>query len=152
MKKILKVDKFRISDTKRVPIYSYSFFWNTEVLRTESYIDQSDSLNLTPLSQLREKDTPSSPLSPSSSYSFSAPLPPSLPSVPTSSPIKEQCTYPNCQNTAHNFFKTVRLNTYGLIHGLPQWTALRRSNIFLCYCCLNFVPLQDLKRNPPGKT
>ena len=33
----------------------------TEVLRTESYIDQRDSLNLTPPSQLREKDTPSSP-------------------------------------------------------------------------------------------
>ena len=131
------------------------------------HVDQGDSLLLTPPSQLREKDTSSSPLSPSSSHPFLSPMPEQAPAIlahsTTSAPVpppppplesspshtKEgKCTFPGCSKTSTNFFKRTKLDVSNVNYRGTKQISLH-SNVFVCDLHLKFVPLQEMRKNPP---
>ena len=108
----------------------------------------SPSLSPTPPSSLHDTDikSPSSPPSPLSSHS-SLKCPSTNKTCETS---KEECTYNGCTNPAQNFFQDVRLHQKFMYpNGVNSSGLIRRKNVFLCDLCLKYVPLPDLRKNPP---
>ena len=60
-------------------------------------------------------------------------------SSPPSSISKQKCSSSQCTNQAENFFSTTNI------------FKIHYKNIFICDACTRFIPLKELKKNPPIK-
>ena len=125
-----------------------------EKLRSEdSQIESQMVLELSLEGRVKDFSPPPplSPPPPTPPHSFVPPLLQPTPPAPSTFVHKEKCQYPDCSNTAINFFKSVKLNHYEKVGHSMGFSLKSHSNIFLCDCCIKHVPLRDLRKNPPLK-
>ena len=90
-----------------------------------------------------------SPLPPPTSPSTKATSPTLVPVKTSSTPSKDgQCAFPGCFKTSKNFFKKTKLDVSTVkYNGTKKISS--HFNTFVCDHCLKFVPLQEMRLNPP---
>ena len=108
----------------------------TPLIEKERYEVLNNSLELTPNKEERSDDcSDSSPSHINTLFPTADPLP----SSPAPSIIKNKCGSNQCTNVAANFFPTTNI------------FKIKYNNIFVCDPCTRFIPLKELRKNPPLK-
>ena len=108
----------------------------TPLKEIERYEASNDSLVLSPNKEERSEDCSQSPLS---HLNTLFPTADPLPSSPAPNTITNTCGSSQCTNVATSFFPTTNI------------FKINYSNIFVCDACTRFIPLKELRKNPPLK-
>ena len=108
----------------------------TPLKEIERYEASNDSLVLSPNKEERSEDCSQSPLS---HLNTLFPTADPLPSSPAPNNITNTCGSSQCTNVTTSFFPTTNI------------FKINYSNIFVCDACTRFIPLKELRKNPPLK-